>query len=142
MLPTLDAPGEDADGLPSGDDEAEEDLPEANSRSFVTASQIPAKKPTRAIKKLQALKDWTHINCSADDDTILDNVEDEVLRQAVTAGFERMRLAARADQLAELERAEDDEEALAERARGPQLSFQGGEISYVFHVSSPRAVGP
>ena len=90
----------------------------------------------KAQRKLAALKEWAHINCQLDDDVILDNIEDEVLREAVDSGFKRMRIADRQNRSLSVEMMQDqDEDSFTKDEQIPRSRWQGGEVTYVFHVS-------
>lgn len=111
------------------------------SKSPRCASRLPSEtklsiwlQAKKALKKLAILKDWTHINCSYDDEAILETIEDDVLRDVVSSGFDIMREAARpvSRRSPFLSDNEDEEMAPAVPAKP---AFQGGEVTYVFHVS-------
>jgi hypothetical protein len=101
----------------------------------------------KAYKKLQALKEWTHIDCDpAGGDGTLDNIEDDVLREIVNNGFRNLHLqASRQAHQRDFSLGSDDEElleakAVSEGRLAERHRYQGGEITYIFHVSSERSI--
>lgn len=91
-------------------------------------------------KNLAVLKEWTHVNCQVDDDSRADYVEDNVLRDMILLSMETLRSSREIDQ-----DDNDGDEDDSVDARPPPASqllpvekYQGGEVTFVFHVSHSR----
>ena len=74
------------DGLMDVDSDDSSSPPQQQRKTdFVKASQIPAAPPTTERKKLSALKEWTHIDCTRPH--ALDEILDEPMRELVAQGL-------------------------------------------------------
>lgn len=88
------------------------------------------------------LKEWNHIDCDpSGGDATIDSIEDEVLKEIVSSGFQNLSLqASRQAHQRDHSLASDDPDLLeagdvAEGKAPKKIRYTGGEISYIFHVS-------
>lgn len=132
-----------SDGGMSSDSDDGNDSSGPDRRSFMKASQYQPseEQEAKAQKKLQALKEYTHIDCglSTAPESAIDGIEDDVLRVVAEAGLEALREGVSRKWNAARQYSPDDNDGEASTAvkaayRGP--TYEGGEISFVFHVSS------
>lgn len=86
-------------------------------------------------QNLAVLKEWLHVNCQTNDERKADNVQDDVLRDMVLRSMEAMRITAtRGGSLGD-DSSDDEESGIRPLLPVLKPQYQGGEVTFVFHVS-------
>lgn len=135
-VPTSDAEqGQDG----SSSDSDMEDLPSFTSASLYKPAE-PEEKALKAQRKLAALKEWAHISCSTEEASL--EIEDEVLRDVVTNGLQTLNSKSFYQKRNPWDSDEENQDEDSVEIRGKGVGeksalppYEGGEISFVFHVS-------
>lgn len=87
-------------------------------------------------ENLATLKEWTHVNCQTSDERKADHVQDDILRTMILRSMEALRISPQKGDNADDDSSEDEE--ATDKALLPVLApqYAGGEITFIFHVSS------